>query len=285
MHGEQDMHRMGGLKQHMPRICATFLAGSAALSGLPLMSGYFSKDEILAGAFASGGLFLLLWVLGLFTAALTAYYTWRMVALTFFGEERFDHHQVHPHESPAVMTVPLVLLAVLSIGGGLLGLPAVFGDVHLLHHWLAPVLEPGQAVMAHGGPPHVASHALEWLLLALGALVALVFAHRGFHDHKVGPARDARFAEKRPELAGFLGEAWGIDRAYQDKVVTPVRLLAFVTYVVVDQFAIDGVINGAAGLTRRIGAWSRRSASGSTVDYAIWIGAGALVLSCFWMWG
>jgi len=290
MHEEQDMHRMGGLRKHMPRTCATFLAGSAALSGLPLMSGYFSKDEILASAFASGGLYLLLWAVGLFTAALTAYYTWRMVALTFFGSERFDEH-VHPHESPTVMTLPLGVLAALSVGGGLLGLPAVFGDVHLLHHWLAPVLEPGHAVMAagahgaHGGPPHIASHALEWLLLALGALVALVFAHRGFHDHKVGPARDARFAQKRPELAGFLGDAWRVDRTYQDKVVTPVRLLAFVTYVVVDQFALDGLVNGAATLARRVGSWSRRFADGSLVDYAMWIGAGALVLSCFWMWG
>ena len=287
MHEEQDMHKMGGLRSHMPQTFATFLAGSAALSGLPLMSGYFSKDEILAVTFASGGVYLVLWLIGLITAAITAYYTWRMVALTFFGEERFKADGVHPHESPLVMTAPLMILAVLSVGGGMLGLPAVFGDVHLLHHWLEPVLEPGHAVLAarHGHTPHVESHTLEWLLLGLGAVIALLFAHRGFHDHKVGPARDARLAEKRPELAGFLSRAWGIDGTYRDKVVTPVRLVAFVTYVVVDQFAIDGLVNGAAGLARRIGAWSRRFASGSLVDYAMWIGGGAAVLSFFWMWG
>ena len=290
MHEEQDMHKMGGLKRHMPQTCATFLAGAAALSGLPLMSGYFSKDEILAVTFASGGLYLLLWVVGLLTAALTAYYTWRMVALTFFGEQRFDEHEVHPHESPVVMTGPLTVLAVLSVAGGLLGLPAVFGDVHVLHHWLEPVLEPGHAVMAamhvgHGAPPHVESHALEWALLALGAGLALFFAHRGFHDHTAGPARDARLAEQRPELAGFLRRAWRIDDTYQDKVVTPVRLLAFVTYVVVDQFAIDGLVNGSAGLAKRIGGWSRGLASGSLVNYAVWIGGGAALLAFFWMWG
>jgi NADH-quinone oxidoreductase subunit L len=289
LHEEQDMHRMGGLKRHMPTTCATFVAGAAALSGLPLLSGYFSKDEILASAFASGGWFLVLWALGLFTAALTAYYTWRMVALTFFGPERFDTHHVHPHESPAVMTLPLVLLAALSIGGGILGLPAVFGptgrSVHLIGRWLEPVLAPGHALMHHHGPPHIESHALEWGLLGLGALIALVFAHRGFHDHRVGPARDARLAVKRPALFAFLAEAWKVDGTYREKVVMPVRLLAFVTYVVLDQFAIDGLVNGSAALARGAGSWSRRLASGDLVHYALWIGGGAALLSGLWMWG
>jgi NADH-quinone oxidoreductase subunit L len=95
MHGEQDMHKMGGLARRMPHTFATFLAGAAALSGLPLTSGFFSKDEILASACARGGPYVL-WVAGLLAAAITAFYTWRMVALTFFGRERFDEHEVHP---------------------------------------------------------------------------------------------------------------------------------------------------------------------------------------------
>jgi NADH-quinone oxidoreductase subunit L len=144
MHDEQDMHRMGGLRRHMPQTFLTFMAGAGALSGLPLLSGYFSKDEILATTFASGGVFLVLWGVGLVTAALTAYYTWRMVALTFFGPERFDHHHVHPHESPAVMTVPLMVLAVLSVVGGLIGLPIVLQELfhvpNFMHQWLEPVI-------------------------------------------------------------------------------------------------------------------------------------------------
>ncbi|MBI5363627.1 MAG: NADH-quinone oxidoreductase subunit L, partial [Planctomycetes bacterium] len=115
MHDEQDMHKMGGLRKHMPATFATFLAGAAALSGLPLLSGYFSKDEILGHTFAHGGPYYVLWAIGIATAAMTAFYTWRMVALTFFGKERFDPHHVHPHESPPVMTVPLMVLAVLSV--------------------------------------------------------------------------------------------------------------------------------------------------------------------------
>jgi NADH:ubiquinone oxidoreductase subunit 5 (subunit L)/multisubunit Na+/H+ antiporter MnhA subunit len=157
--------------------------------------------------------------------------------------------------------------------------------VHLIGRWLEPVLEPGHALMAHHGPPHIESHALEWALLGLGALIALVFAHRGFHDHRVGPARDGRLAAKRPALFAFLREAWRVDGTYREKVVTPVRLVSFVTYVVLDQFAIDGLVNGSAALARKAGGWSRRMASGDLVHYALWIGGGAALLSGLWMWG
>ena len=283
MHEEQDMHKMGGLRRHMPRTFVTFAAGAAALSGLPLMSGFFSKDEILANAFASGGLYWVLWAIGVFTAALTAYYTWRMVALTFFGEERFDAAAVHPHESPATMTVPLIVLAVLSVFGGVLGLPPVLGVVHRIDAWLEPVLEPGRALLAHGGPPHL-GHATEWVLLGLGSLIALVFAHRGFHAYAHGTARDAEAEERRPQLTGFLADAWRIDSGYLSYVVMPLRLVAFVTAVVVDQFAIDGLVNGSAALTRKLGQRSRELADGNLKTYALWMGAGTVVLSVLWMW-
>jgi len=283
MHEEQDMHKMGGLRKYMPRTFITFVAGSAALSGLPLMSGFFSKDEILAMAFGSGGIFYVLWAIGIFTAALTAYYTWRMVALTFFGEERFDAAAVHPHESPASMTIPLIVLAILAVFGGLLGLPPVFHVAHGIETWLEPVLAPGYALLAHHGPPHV-GHGTEWVLLGLGSLIALVFAHRGFHAHRKDTSRDARFDAARPRLSGFLSDAWCIDSTYQSWIVTPVRLVAFVTAVVVDQFAIDGLVNGTAALVRRLGERSRQLADGNLKTYALWMGAGAVVLSFLWMW-
>ena len=218
MHEEQDMFRMGGLRRHMPTTFKTFVAGSAALSGLPLLSGFFSKDEILANAFATGGLWTVLWIVGLVAAAMTAFYTWRMVALTFFGEERFDAHKVHPHESPSTMTMPLVVLAVLSVFGGLLGLPHVFHVPHVLHGWLEPVTAAGDAILAagHGGHEAHLSVPLEWALLALGSIVALFFAHHGFHGFKRGPAGDDWLRGKRPELAGFLERAWTIDATYRD---------------------------------------------------------------------
>jgi NADH-quinone oxidoreductase subunit L len=285
LHEEQDMHRMGGLRKHMPRTFVTFLCGAAALSGLPLLSGFMSKDEILAMTFAAGGFYWLLWAAGVATAAVTAYYSWRMVALTFFGPERFDTQHVHPHESPLSMTGPLFVLAFLALAGGALGLPPVFHAPHLLDTWLADVLAPGRAVLelAHGPHGHPEPWQ-EWSLLTLGAVVALTFAHRGFHDHRHGLGADTDFAARRPALAQRFGAAWGIDAAYQRLVVLPLRLLAFVTAVVVDQFAIDGLVNGAGALARALGERGRRLADGRAQGYAVWIGAGAVLLSFLWMW-
>jgi len=287
MHDEQDMHRMGGLRRHMPVTWATFLAGAAALSGLPLFSGFMSKDAILAAAFHAGGIHYLLWGAGVIAAAFTAYYTWRMVALTFHGRERFDPAAVLPHESQRVMTVPLIVLAVLSVAGGVLGLPAVFGPLpNLIEGWLEPVLRPGDAVLLarKGGHEAHLSHAAEWALLALGSAVALYFAHRGFRGYLAGPERDERLERERPALAGFLGAAWKVDRFYYEHVVSPLRLVAFLVAVVVDQFAIDGLVNGAGALARGAGGTVRRMSDGSLKSYALWMGAGTVVIALLWMW-
>lgn len=287
MHDEQDLHKMGGLKRHMPKTFVTFLAGAGALSGLPLLSGFFSKDEILAHTFAHGGFYHVLWGIGVLTAAVTAFYTWRMVALTFFGQERFDHHHVHPHESPVVMWAPLAVLAVLSVlGGVLLGLPPVITElyhgVHVLEHWLEPVTAPGKALLAVHGAHHL-SHLAEWILLGLGALIALVFAHLGFRAYVGGTAKDEDVERARPALADFLVGAWKIDAQYYARIVYPSKLLAFVTAVIVDQFAIDGLVNGAGGLATATGNRLKLLVDGSLKSYALWLGAGAVLLAFLWM--
>ncbi len=284
MHEEQDMQKMGGLKAHMPKTFYTFLAGAAALSGLPLLSGFFSKDEILAHNFAHGGAYYALWGVGVVTAALTAFYTWRMVALTFYGKERFDAKHVHPHESPPSMTTPLVVLALLAVLGGVLGLPPVFYITHALEHWLAPVTAPGNDLLFHGPRPHL-SHVAEWALLLLGAGLALIFAHKGFHAYKVGIERDEQFAAQRPALQGKLADAWGVDTAYSFWVVQPVKLLAAFIAVVVDAFAVDGAVNGAASLARGVGKHLRRLTNGGVASYGMWMGAAAAVLAILWMMG
>jgi NADH-quinone oxidoreductase subunit L len=280
MHDEQDMHRMGGLRKYMPRTFLTFTAGAAALSGLPLLSGYFSKDEILFFTFAQGGGYWVLWALGIVTAAMTAYYSWRMVALTFFGEERFDKSHVHPHESPAIMTIPLIILALLSIFGGALNLP----HVQTLHHWLEPVTETGTAILAAAGASAHPNTTLEVLLLVFGALIALVFAHLGFHGHRHGLAGDERLQVKRPAAVRLLGDAWSIDRAYSTWIVGPLKLLAFLIAVVVDQFIIDGVVNGAGRLARQTGGRVRKMADGSIATYGLWMGGVTAGLAILWMW-
>ena len=286
MHEEQDMHRMGGLARRMPHTFATFLAGAAALSGLPLMSGFFSKDEILASTVAAGGPYWILWGVGLLAAALTAFYTWRMVALTFFGRERFDAEHVHPHESPSVMTMPLWILAVLSVIGGALGLPVVTHLPHLLGEWLEPVVAPGARLLAaRQGTEHHLSHGVEWALLGLGAAIALVFAHKGFHACEKGPAWDDDVARAKPGLASFLTSAWGLDRFYQRAIVQPAVLLAFGIAVVVDQFAIDGLVDGAGTLARSLGARARSMATGQIAQYGLWMGAAAAAIAIFFLLG
>ena len=283
MHEEQDMHKMGGLKKHMPATFITFLCGSAALSGLPLLSGFFSKDEILAHTFAHGGVYMGIWALGVATAALTAFYTWRMVALTFFGKERFDAAKTHPHESPAVMTLPLMVLAVLSVFGGLLGLPPVFHVAHALKDWLEPVTRAGDAIIAARGA-HVLSHEAEWALLGLGSVVAIVFATLGFKKHVGGTQCDLSFAAARGRLHAFLSDAWTIDTKYTHWIVQPVKLLAFVIAVVFDQFAIDGLVNGVASSAKSLGERTRRLANGKVASYGLWMGAVTAILVLVLIW-
>jgi NADH-quinone oxidoreductase subunit L len=282
MHEEQDMYRMGGLRKHMPRTFATFLVGSAALSGLPLLSGFFSKDEILARNFAFGPLHWPLWIVGVITAALTAFYTWRMVALTFFGSERFDASHVHPHESPSSMTVPLVVLAIASAVGGLLNLPHVLPFAGALEHWLEPVTHAGDELLWHGHAPHLTA-GVEWVLLALGAGIALVAAHRGFHDYTPGTDRDRRLREKHPEAARLFENAWQVDRAYHERIVLPLRLGAFLLATLIDQFAIDGAVNGAGALASAAGRRLRKVVDGQVKTYALWMGAGAAGLALSWL--
>jgi NADH-quinone oxidoreductase subunit L len=283
MHDQQDMHEMGGLRKYMPQTFLTFLCGAAALSGLPLMSGFFSKDEILSRTFEHGNAYYLLWGMGMVTAAMTAFYTWRMVALTFFGPERFDAKHVHPHESPAVMTLPLMVLAVLAVFGGALGLPAVFGTANAIAVWLEPVLEPGRALLESHGAESAISHAQEWILLGVGSVIALYFAHSAFHTYKAGFAADAELERVQPGAAKFLQDAWGIDRAYTHWIVQPVKLTAFVIAVLIDQFAIDGLVNGVASLARTNASRVRRMATGNIATYGLWMGGVTALIALYFM--
>ena len=285
MHHEQDMTRMGGLRRHMPTTWITFVVGAAALSGLPLLSGYFSKDEILAMNFAAGGAHRALWLVGVVAAAMTAFYTWRMVALTFHGPERFDPKEKHPHESPTVMTVPLMVLALLALAGGTFGLPPVFHVSHGLQTWLEPTFASANALLNDGhGAAHL-SHAVEWLLLGLGAAIALFMAHKGFHAYAGGPAPDEEQRAKRPELYAFLSGAWNIDKAYVRGVVEPLRMTALLIASLVDQLIIDGAVNAAGRAAQGAGGALRKLADGRPKTYALWIGSGAAALVLVWLVG
>ncbi len=274
MHGEQDMQKMGGLKKYMPTTYKVYFIGALAISGIPIFSGFFSKDEILLRAFTNGN--AVLWLVGAIAAFCTAFYMFRSVYLTFEGKERFDHHHIHPHESPATMTVPLWILAFLSVFGGFLGLPEVFGEhANVLENWLEPVFEPAYRnfSMAH------ASHGLEWTLMAVSKAIAVggIFLARYIYTQRVGLAD--RIANAVPGIYKLLWNKWYADEAYEYGIVKPLMAgsRSFLLKIV-DQGIIDGIINGSGRFTAALAGWTRRLQSGVTQNYATLFLVGVLVV-------
>jgi NADH-quinone oxidoreductase subunit L len=238
--GEQDMRRMGGLRRRIPRTYRVFLIGALAISGIPGLSGFFSKDEILASAFASGN--LVVWGLGLIGAAMTAFYMFRLIFLTFYGEERFSGETGrHPHESPPVMLVPLEILAVLALAGGYVGLPHVLGG----GAWFGRFLETSTG--AHEF--HLASGTeIALMVLSVGAvLLAIAAAHAIYVRRRGEPAR--RFAETFRGLYRTVSRKYYVDEFYDKALVGGVLLAARIADWF-DRRVIDGLVNGAAGLAR-----------------------------------
>ncbi len=235
MGGEQDVRKMGGLRKKMPITHATFLIGCLALAGIPLLSGFFSKDEILANAFAHNPI---LYVLGIAAAAMTAFYSFRVYTLTFTGTFRgTDEQRHHLHESPAAMTIPLVVLAILAIVGGYIGLPPVVSEHHTLNNFLSSAVTnaPGE---------HAMSHETEWMLIAIGGGVAIVFSILGYLMN-----RRAQFAQNTG-LARVLERKWYVDEIYDAAIVRPIGALSRGFDRVVERLGIDAGVNGVGRLVR-----------------------------------
>ncbi|HEX2162539.1 MAG TPA: NADH-quinone oxidoreductase subunit L [Thermoanaerobaculia bacterium] len=280
MGGEQDMRKMGGLKEWMPTTYKTFLVGSLAIAGIPPLAGFFSKDEILAAAAVDGQ--WLLWLVGLGTAALTAFYMFRAVFLTFHGSFRgTDEQRHHLHESPRSMTVPLWVLAVGSVVAGWIGIPAAlsFGaDVNWLHHFLEPVIAvvPGFEEAEHHLPL-----AVEWFLILLTVALAV-----GAISLAAKLYRRDRPLEGEDRLVGTLGPAhpvlenkYWVDELYDVAVVQPLRQLSVLFWKVVDGVIIDGAIHLGASLTELAGSLGRFTTTGNARNYLLYFFLGALVLA------
>ena len=263
LHGETDMRKMGGLRAHMPTTYKTFLIGSMALAGIPLMSGFFSKDAILLGTLVHNPA---LYVVGLATALLTALYSFRTVFLTFHGEARDKKLVDHAHESPSLMTTPLWILAGLSIVGGLLNLPFVLS----LEKWLEPALG------AHEAP------ALIYELIALSA--STIIALLGFYmAYGLYLRRDAWMQNLRKSFAPMqplLEHKWYFDELYESAIVQPLRQLADWFAAIFDRKVIDGAVNGTATGLSRVGELTRRLQNGYVPTYAlsVLVGVVAVVL-------
>lgn len=244
MSDEQDMRSMGGLRKHLPITYVTMLIATIAIAGIPPLSGFFSKDEILAHAFADNKL---LWVLGFIGALFTAFYMFRMLSLTFFGKFRGTTEQaVHLHESPATMTIPLVILAALSAVGGLLNLPSALGGGHALADFLAPVFADSVSVT---GAFHLA-HSTEYVLMAVSAAGAIVMAVIAYRQYAVKGAVPAADDAPRSPLAKLSYQKFYVDEAYDIVIVRPLHALSVFFYRIVDRAGIDGLVNG---LGKRVG--------------------------------
>lgn len=235
MGGEQDMRNMGGLKKYMGITHLTFLLGCLAIAGMPPFSGFFSKDEILAGAFAQNPV---LWAAGVLTAFITAFYMFRLYAMTFQGKFRGTHEQEHHlHESPAAITFPLIILAVLAVVGGWVGIPEVFmHGGHRLEAFLEPIFAQSNKLVAK----HEMSHATEYALMAvsvIGALIALLYAWNKFSKYQKTGAEETGIAK-------VLANKWYVDELYDAVILKPLQSLAAFFSNVIEKNIIDGFVNG-----------------------------------------
>ncbi len=278
----QDMRTMGGLKKYMPSTRWTYLFATIAIAGIPLTAGFFSKDEILFKAFEYGydgnGYAWFVWIVGVITALLTAFYMMRSYMLTFEGEERWPMaDRVKPHESPWTITVPLWILGVLSLVGGFIGLPGVIahGELNWIHHYLAD----GQGPVAEALTSHHVPLGIEWALIALGSAVAVVgvwFGWRVYDRH--GLDFDRRLSEGVKWLYALWKGKYYWDELYDRTVVRPVIGLAEKVLAPFDQYVVDGIVNGVGQVTRGTAQLLRYVQTGRVQNYALAIVMGVVLV-------
>lgn len=298
LHHEQDMRKMGGLKKYMPITFGVFVAAWLAIIGFPGTSGFFSKDEILWLTYSTelfndlpmgAAMTKVLWAVAFATAMLTAFYMSRLMFMTFWGKYRGGHddhghghgHDAHghghhdPHESPAVITIPLVVLATLSLLGGLMNLPHWLVEHGWLHHFLAPVFEPADNVVrfAEGS-------SMEYILMAVTVAGALGMVGLAYKLYVTSPEKPAEIAAKMPALYKGSLNKWFVDEIYEAVLLRPLVLASKqVLWAIVDVILIDGVVNGASKVARSLSNLNRRALQvGQVQAYALAVAVGAAVL-------
>ncbi|HEV2647404.1 MAG TPA: NADH-quinone oxidoreductase subunit L [Acidobacteriaceae bacterium] len=313
--GEQDMRHMGGLRTRTPITFWTMSAGVFAIAGIPPFAGFFSKDEILYQTFISPNpLHIVLWLVGLVTAGMTSFYMFRLWFKTFFGAPRFDEHidlahhgapvhasstttlvvvdehdeaqSAHPHavhESPWIMLLPLVVLAILSVVGGWIGLPSFLSATNHFERFLEPVFATGTTAEA---ATTAASHSLELILAAVSVLVALTGLYFAWLFYYKKPGTADALARRAPAAYALLENKYWVDEIY---AFFPVTLLLMFTRgileTIVDRVFVNGTGRMAAFATRGL-AWGTRSQiSGNIRSYAGWLAAGAAAVIAIMLFG
>ena len=262
LHHEQDMRHMGGLKDKLPVTYWTFVVGSLALAGFPLTAGFFSKDDLLISSWSAGPLGQFLTVCGLLTAGLTAFYSFRLVFVTFWGPSHVDsHHAGHIHEPPTTMTAPLMVLAVLSIVAGYLGIPA----------FLEPVFHGNDAAAHHEGPA-------AYSIMAFATLMGLSGIGAAYYLYVLNPNLPNRLAQHWRAAYELSLHKWYIDEIYDRWFVRPTLSAANGLWKHVDVSIIDGAVNGVARAIAWGGWLIRLTQSGQTQHYALGMTLGAVVI-------
>jgi len=295
--GELDMRKMGALRKKIPITFWTFFIATLAIAGVPGLSGFFSKDEILWQAFSSSHGHFVLWLVAAIAAGMTAFYMFRALFMTFFGQSRVDEHVAHHiHESPKIMTVPLMVLAVLSIIGGYIGVPHVLGGANHIHEFLAPVLgggaEPAKAhagisiltqAWASGGEGAGHQAALELLMMVISVVIALIGIGIAYLFYVKNPALPKLLAERWKGLYKLIFNKYYVDELYEILFIKSLKGLGTGLWKGFDDFVIDGTINGIAYLIGWLSGVMRRMQTGLVQNYAFSMVIGGIVLVAYYV--
>jgi NADH-quinone oxidoreductase subunit L len=312
--GEQDMRRMGGLRKRIPVTFWTMTMGVVAIAGIPPLAGFFSKDEILYRTFISSNpIGKLLWLVGLVTAGMTSFYMFRLWFKTFFGPEHFEEHSdlhdhgavVHTqsgthavmvadpeedraphahgvHESPAIMTIPLAILALLSIIGGWVGVPAALGGHNEIEHFLEPVFPSGNIAEA---ATTAVSHSTEIWLALTSVLVAAIGFYVAYICYYKKPGTAASFAERAPALYRLVANKFYVDELYGFGVMALMMVSRFFLGGLVDSGIVNGSGAAAGATTEGLSSLVRRVQSGNIRSYAGWLAVGAAAVLLVMIFG
>jgi NADH-quinone oxidoreductase subunit L len=290
--GEQDMRNMGGLRKYLPYTfwCMTF--ATFAIAGIPPFAGFFSKDQILWSAWSGG--YHVLWLIGIITAGMTSFYMFRLWFLTFFGEYRgpnpetaghasASHGNGAPHESPWVMVLPLMILALLSLVGGWIGVPHVLHGSDHFGSFLSPVFHAVATAAESAAEPGEATTELAFTAISVAiGLLGLLAAWWLYYKR---PELPGKMAKAAGGLYTFVLEKYKVDELYGTVFIQPlIALSSNVFWKGIDRGLIDGAVDGSAAGAREVSDEMRHMQSGNIRSYAGWVAVGAAAVIAFMVW-
>jgi NADH-quinone oxidoreductase subunit L len=279
MSGELDMRKMGNLRKKLPYTHWTYLFGTLAIAGIFPFAGFFSKDEIL---YYSMQKHLIFWIIGAVAAVMTSFYMFRSVFMTFYGKSRVEHDVAHHlHESPPLMTVPLMILAFLSLVGGFVGIPVIEG-AQRFGNFLDPVFAPAKAIIEHGAH-HAGHHSVtaELVLMAVSLGIAIFGLLLARYMYVTSPETPGRIVDRFSGLHRLVYNKYWVDELYDFLFVNSIVEFSKLLWKKFDEAVIDGVVNGVGAVTQAFGGVLRLLQTGFVKDYALSVLVGAIVVIGF----